>query len=297
MGDDVKDIVREKYAAAAARVENRTGSASGGCGCGCGPEGGGDAITRDLYGPEDSEGLPEDALAASLGCGNPTALTELHPGRDRARPGLRGRDRRAALGPSRGAGRESLRARHDGRDAGAGTPEPAGMEIDNAEFLKGEIEAVPLPDASVDVVISNCVVNLSGDKAPDAPGGVQGPAARRQARDLRRRGARRRSGGSPPQHGAVGGMRGRRSGGVRVPWPAIGRRVRRRERSSRRVCTRWRTRGRSSRTRGSTPTGWRRRSRTGSWPRSSGPGSRSPDEVRHPVGRARQPPRPGGGAR
>jgi SAM-dependent methyltransferase len=165
VGDDVKEIVREKYAAAAARVENRTGSASGGCGCGCGPEGGGDAITRDLYGSEDSEGLPEDALAASLGCGNPTALTELHPGE-------------IVLDLGSGGGIDVLlsarRVAPGGKAYGLDMTDEMlelarrnqrAMEIDNAEFLKGEIEAVPLPDASVDVVISNCVVNLSGDKA------------------------------------------------------------------------------------------------------------------------------------
>ncbi|HKK08615.1 MAG TPA: arsenite S-adenosylmethyltransferase, partial [Gemmatimonadota bacterium] len=81
MPDDVRDAVREKYAAAARRVAGRKAGGDEGCGCGCGsPEGGGDPITRDLYEAADTAGLPEDALAASLGCGNPSALAELHPG-------------------------------------------------------------------------------------------------------------------------------------------------------------------------------------------------------------------------
>ncbi|MDP2582755.1 MAG: arsenite methyltransferase [Candidatus Palauibacterales bacterium] len=167
MGEDVKEAVRRKYAAAAVRVESRTGAETDGCGCGCecGPEGGGDAITRDLYGARDSEGLPEDALAASLGCGNPTALADLNPGEvvlDLGSGGgidvLLSARRVAPGGKAYGLDMtdEMLElARRNQRD----------MDVENAEFLKGEIEAVPLPDASVDVVISNCVVNLSGDKA------------------------------------------------------------------------------------------------------------------------------------
>ena len=103
-------------------------------------------------------------MLASLGCGNPTALAELEGGRDRARPRLRRRHRRAALRPPRRPHGQSLRPRHDRRHAGAGAREPAKGRRDNVEFLKGEIEHIPLPDNSVDVIISNCVINLSADK-------------------------------------------------------------------------------------------------------------------------------------
>jgi len=162
MPDDVREVVRGKYADAARRVAARNERES--CGCGCGPEGGGDAITRDLYEEGETRGLPEDALAASLGCGNPSALAELHPGEvvlDLGSGGgidvLLSARRVAPGGKAYGLDMtdEMLElARKNQRDMG----------VENAEFLKGEIEDVPLPDASVDVVISNCVVNLSGDK-------------------------------------------------------------------------------------------------------------------------------------
>jgi SAM-dependent methyltransferase len=168
VSDEVKDTVREKYAAAATRVRTRSAGrepGGAGCGCGCGPEGGGDPITRDLYRAEETEGLPSDALAASLGCGNPTALAELRPGE-------------VVLDLGSGGGIDVLlsarRVAPDGKAYGLDMTDEMlelarrnqrDMGIENAEFLKGEIEAVPLPDASVDVVISNCVVNLSGDKA------------------------------------------------------------------------------------------------------------------------------------
>ncbi|HKK26737.1 MAG TPA: arsenite methyltransferase [Gemmatimonadota bacterium] len=163
MPDDVREVVRGKYADAARRVAARREGE--GCGCGCGgPEGGGDAITRDLYEVEETEGLPEDALAASLGCGNPAALAELHPGEvvlDLGSGGgidvLLSARRVAPGGKAYGLDMtdEMLElARRNQREMG----------VENAEFLKGQIEDVPLPDASVDVVISNCVVNLSGDK-------------------------------------------------------------------------------------------------------------------------------------
>jgi arsenite methyltransferase len=162
VSEDVKEAVREKYAQAARRVEQR--SADAGCGCGCGPEGGGDAITRDIYDADDAQGLPADALAASLGCGNPTALAELRPGEvvlDLGSGGgidvLLSARRVAPGGKAYGLDMtdEMLElARKNQREMG----------VENAEFLKGEIEAVPLPDESVDVIISNCVVNLSGDK-------------------------------------------------------------------------------------------------------------------------------------
>ena len=156
----IHDAVREKYAAAALRA------GSGGC-CGagdscCGEEA--DPITSDLYASDETAGLPDAAVSASLGCGNPTALAEIHPGETVLDLGSgAGLD---VLLSARRVGREGRAygldmtdemlelARSSAREAGA----------TNVEFLKGRIEEVPLPDASVDVIVSNCVVNLSPDK-------------------------------------------------------------------------------------------------------------------------------------
>ena len=159
----VKTVVKEKYGAIAAQVGRDEGEAS----C-CAPSGSGaggtDAITRDLYDADQSDGVPAQAKAASLGCGNPTALAELRPGDTVLDLGSGGgidvllSARR--VGPTGKAfgldmTEEMLAlARANQRAAGA----------TNVEFLKGEIEAIPLPDDSVDVIISNCVINLSGDK-------------------------------------------------------------------------------------------------------------------------------------
>lgn len=156
---DVKDIVREKYADAARQV------AAGRSAC-CGSTGaaGCDPITSDLYGAGETEGVPTEALQASLGCGNPAALAQLGPGEvvlDLGSGGgidvLLSARRVGPAGKAYGLDMtdEMLAlARENQRRAG----------LDNVEFLKGEIEAVPLPDASVDVIISNCVINLSADK-------------------------------------------------------------------------------------------------------------------------------------
>lgn len=158
---DVKSVVREKYGEAALRVLN--GSQSGCCGpeCGCGS---GDPITSDLYDAVTASSLPEAAVLASLGCGNPTALAELREGEvvldlgsgggidvllSAKRVGPTGR----AYGLDMTDDMLEL-ARRNAREAG----------VKNVEFLKGEIESVPLPDDSVDVIISNCVINLSTDK-------------------------------------------------------------------------------------------------------------------------------------
>ena len=154
--DALKDAIKERYGQAAV-------NAGGGCGCGCGA-GGTDPITVNLYSQHEKEALPAEAVAASLGCGNPTALATLQPGETvldlgsgggidvllsarRVGPtgkvyGLDMTDEMLAL------------ARENQQKAGA----------TNVEFLKGEIEAIPLPDRSVDVIISNCVINLSADK-------------------------------------------------------------------------------------------------------------------------------------
>ena len=157
---ELKDAIREKYGEAATRAA--TGEPKSGCcgtSCGCG-----DPITSDLYEASETAGLPREAVEASLGCGNPTALIDLQPGQTvldlgsgggidvllsarRVGPtgkvyGLDMTDEMLAL------------ARDNQRKAG----------VTNVEFLKGDIEHIPLPDNSVDVVISNCVINLSSDK-------------------------------------------------------------------------------------------------------------------------------------
>jgi arsenite methyltransferase len=157
---DLKDVIREKYGDAATRAaagESKSGCCGTSCGCG-------DPITADLYDATETAGLPKEAVEASLGCGNPTALIELQPGDTVLDLGSGGgidvllSARR--VGPS---GKvygldmtdEMLAlARENQRNAG----------VANVEFLKGDIEHIPLPDNSVDVVISNCVINLSSDK-------------------------------------------------------------------------------------------------------------------------------------
>jgi arsenite methyltransferase len=158
---DIQQAVRDKYGAIATSVANASTSA-GGCGptaCGCG-----DPISTNLYSDADTVGLPADAVKASLGCGNPTALIELEPGQTVLDLGSGGgidvllsAKRVGPAGKAYGLDMtdEMLAlARENQRQAGA----------TNVEFLKGTIEAIPLPDNSVDVIISNCVINLSSDK-------------------------------------------------------------------------------------------------------------------------------------
>src|SRR5574341_2692339 len=157
---EIKQIVKEKYGEAA-RMAGR-GKAS----C-CGTETtttGCDPITSNLYGDGEVAGLPTEAVAASLGCGNPTALAQLNPGEivlDLGSGGgidvLLSARRVGPAGKAYGLDMtdEMLAlARANQRKAG----------VENVEFLKGEIENIPLPDNSVDVIISNCVINLSADK-------------------------------------------------------------------------------------------------------------------------------------
>jgi arsenite methyltransferase len=158
---DIKQVVKEKYGQAALRVK------SGGSGC-CGavPAGisGCDPITSNLYDTSQSEQVPEEAMLASLGCGNPTALAQLNPGE-------------VVLDLGSGGGIDVLlsakRVGPNGKAYGLDmTDEMLALAnenkcksgLENVEFLKGEIENIPLPDHSVDVVISNCVINLSADK-------------------------------------------------------------------------------------------------------------------------------------
>ena len=152
----IKDAVKEKYAEAAKEV------ASGGTPCCGGSEC--DPITSNLYDDLEKAGVPEEALKASLGCGNPTALAKLQPGE-------------TVLDLGSGGGIDVLlsarRVGPTGKAYGLDmTDEMLGLArenqrkagVENVEFLKGEIEDIPLPDNSVDVVISNCVINLSADK-------------------------------------------------------------------------------------------------------------------------------------
>ena len=152
-GDSIKETVRAKYGEAALRVVQ--GQKTSCCG---------DPISANLYDRAETAELPEQALRASLGCGNPTALADLRPGDvvlDLGSGGgidvLLSARRVAPHGKAYGLDMtdEMLAlARENQRRAG----------VENVEFLKGDIERIPLPDASVDVIISNCVINLAVDK-------------------------------------------------------------------------------------------------------------------------------------
>jgi arsenite methyltransferase len=158
---DLREIVKEKYGQAALRV--KTGGSSC-CGAGAALETDCDPITSNLYDASQTGAVPEEAVLASLGCGNPTALATLNPGETVLDLGSGGgidvllsARRVGPIGKAYGLDmtEEMLAlARENQRQAG----------IENVEFLKGEIENIPLPDNSVDVVISNCVINLSADK-------------------------------------------------------------------------------------------------------------------------------------
>ena len=158
--NDIKDVVRNRYGAAARRVRQ------GGSGC-CGAKAAGsgaDPITSDLYETDQAGAVPDDALKASLGCGNPTALAELRPGETVLDLGSGGgidvllSARR--VGPSGKA--FGLDMTDDMLALAEENKRKSGLK--NVHFLRGEIESIPLPDDSVDVIISNCVINLSGDK-------------------------------------------------------------------------------------------------------------------------------------
>jgi arsenite methyltransferase len=156
----VKDVVKEKYGQAALRVKQGGSSC-----CGASPGNGcADPITSNLYDEAQTHGLPEDAVLASLGCGNPTALAELRPGETVLDLGSGG-----GIDVFLSARRVGPQGKAYGLDM---TDEMLALAnenkrkagVENVEFLKGEIENIPLPDNSVDVIISNCVINLSSDK-------------------------------------------------------------------------------------------------------------------------------------
>jgi SAM-dependent methyltransferase len=157
----MKDAVREKYGSAALRVKTGGSSCCGAApanSCGCDP------ITSNLYDADQSGQVPPEAMLASLGCGNPTALAKLNAGE-------------TVLDLGSGGGIDVLLSARRVGPAGKAygldmTDEMLALAnenkrkagVDNVEFLKGEIEHIPLPDNSVDVIISNCVINLSADK-------------------------------------------------------------------------------------------------------------------------------------
>jgi arsenite methyltransferase len=155
----IKDVVKEKYGQAALRVKSGGSSC-----CGASAATGCDPITTNLYDAAQAGQIPEEALLASLGCGNPTALAQLNPGEivlDLGSGGgidvLLSAKRVGATGRAYGLDMtDEMLALANENKRRAGT--------ENVEFLKGEIESIPLPDNSVDVVISNCVINLSADK-------------------------------------------------------------------------------------------------------------------------------------
>ena len=164
----IRDLVRERYSAAARLVLE--GSRSTCCGSGtsssscCSPLPNADPITSDLYEPDAVGDLPAQALEASLGCGNPTALASLSEGETVLDLGSGGGI--DVLLAARRVGPSGFAYGLDMTDEMLQIAESnrAASGLDNVRFLKGHIEDIPLPDQSVDVVISNCVINLSGDK-------------------------------------------------------------------------------------------------------------------------------------
>jgi arsenite methyltransferase len=164
-GDDIRETVRERYAAAARAAAATPEGES----CGCGPVGTVDAAGAQvfgaaLYGDDEGEGASATAVQASLGCGVPTAVADLHEGE-------------TVLDLGSGAGADVLisarRVGPAGKAIGLDMTDEmlelaranaAAAGVGNVEFVKGYIEDIPLPDGSVDVVISNCVINLAGDK-------------------------------------------------------------------------------------------------------------------------------------
>jgi SAM-dependent methyltransferase len=160
--EQVRELVKEKYGQAALRAQS--GASSTCCGTAPSADGCCDPITSNLYGVTEEGELPDLALRASLGCGNPTALAELKPGE-------------TVLDLGSGGGIDVLLSARlvapNGRAFGLDmTDEMLAVAeenkrksgLENVTFLKGEIEHIPLPDNSIDVIISNCVINLSGDK-------------------------------------------------------------------------------------------------------------------------------------
>ncbi len=159
---NVKEVVREKYGQAALRVTSGTGNSC--CDVPSALEASCDPITSDLYDTAQQGEVPDTAIKASFGCGNPTALAELKPGETVLDLGSGGGI--DVLLSARRVGPTGKAYGLDMTDEMLALAEENKRKIGlaNVEFLKGEIENIPLPDNSVDVIISNCVINLSGDK-------------------------------------------------------------------------------------------------------------------------------------
>ena len=207
---DIKEVVKEKYGQAALRV--KTGGSASCCGtdpaatsgCGCG-----DPITANLYDSSQAGQIPEEALLASLGCGNPTALAQLNPGETVLDLGSGGgidvllsAKRVGPTGKAYGLDMtdEMLAlANENKRKAG----------VDNVEFLRGEIEHIPLPDNSVDVIISNCVINLSADKDRGIEGSLSSSQAGWTLCRVRRCHSRRNATRDPSKRASLGWLRRR----------------------------------------------------------------------------------------
>jgi len=160
---NIKDVVQEKYGAAAKRAASGQGSACCGTSAASSIEGC-DPITSNLYGEGETSAVPERALRASLGCGNPTALAKLEPGETVLDLGSGGGI--DVLLSARRVGPTGKAYGLDMTDEMLALAEQNKRKsgLTNVEFLKGEIENIPLPDNTVDVIVSNCVINLSGDK-------------------------------------------------------------------------------------------------------------------------------------
>ncbi len=161
--ENIKTVVQEKYGAAAKRAASGQGSAC----CGTSPASaieGCDPITSNLYGEGEAGSVPEAALRASLGCGNPTALAKLEPGETVLDLGSGGGI--DVLLSARRVGPTGKAYGLDMTDEMLALAEENKRKsgLTNVEFLKGEIENIPLPDNSINVIVSNCVINLSGDK-------------------------------------------------------------------------------------------------------------------------------------
>ena len=162
--NEIRDTVRERYAAAARSAQAAQSGACCGTGCGCSPADQTAVFGSALYDPTARDAVPAGALEASLGCGVPTAVAELREGE-------------TVLDLGSGGGADVLisarRVGPTGKAIGLDMTDEmlelarrnaAGAAVENVEFIKGYIEEMPLPDSSVDVIISNCVINLSGDK-------------------------------------------------------------------------------------------------------------------------------------
>jgi arsenite methyltransferase len=161
--DNIREIVKEKYGDAAKRVSSGKGSAC----CGTSPASaieGCDPITSNLYGAGEAASVPESAMQASLGCGNPTMLAKLQPGETVLDLGSGGGI--DVLLSARRVGPTGKAFGLDMTDEMLALAEENKRKsgLTNVEFLKGEIENIPLPENRVDVIVSNCVINLSGDK-------------------------------------------------------------------------------------------------------------------------------------